>query len=415
MNETLEEFYSHLLGVESPWEVEEITRDSETREVLARVVFNGEEELRCPQCDQAAKLYDHRTRRWRHLDSCNHKTIIEADIPRVECKEHGIKQIPVPWAEKNTRFTMELERAICLWLRTAPISEVANMFGMSWDEIAGIQERAVKRGLRNRKQITTKQLGVDETAYQKRHEYVTIILDKETDTVIDVLQDRRADTLGTWFKTQNMADLQGLNSISMDMWDPYIKAVCDFFPEAKSLIAFDHYHVSQHFNKAVDKVRAAENNQLKEAYGESILARTKYEWLRNSNLIDNRTGNRPSFIPLTKTNLKTARAWRIKEAASGLWEYEYIGIARREWKRLLGWISRCRLAPMIKVGEMVRSYFWGIENAIKHKVNNAMLESKNNGIQRIKKIACGFRNRERFRMAILFHFGGLDFGFSPTR
>ena len=289
------------------------------------------------------------------------------------------------------------------------------MFGMSWDEVAGIQERAVKRGLKNRKRIATKQLGVDETSYQKRHEYVTIILDKETDTVIDVLQDRKANTLGTWFKTQDMADLQGLNSISMDMWDPYIKAVCDNFPEAKSLIAFDHYHVSQHFNKAVDKVRVSENKQLKESCGESILAKTKYEWLRNSNRIDNRTGNRPSFLPLTKMNLKTARAWRIKEAASMLWEYEYIGVVRREWGRLLGWISRCRLDPMIKVGEMIRTFFWGIENAILQKTNNAMLESKNNGIQRIKKVACGFRNRERFRMAILFHFGGLDLGFLPTR
>jgi transposase len=199
------------------------------------------------------------------------------------------------------------------------------------------------------------------------------------------------------------------------MWDPFIKAVSENFEEAISLIAFDHYHVSQHFNKAVDKVRASENSQLKEEFGESILAKTKYDWLRNSGKTDNRTGNRPSFLPLTRMDLKTARAWRIKEAASRLWEFDYMGVAVKEWKRLLGWISRCRLKPVMEVGEMIRSYFWGIENAIRLKANNAMLESKNNGIQRIKKLACGFRNRERFRMAILFHFGGLDLGFSPTR
>jgi transposase len=415
MNETLEEFYSHLLGVESPWEVEEIKRDSETREVFARVIFLDEGKLRCPVCNQEAALYDHRTRRWRHLDSCNHRTIIESDVPRVKCEEHGIKQVPVPWAERNSRFTTELERAVCLWLRTAPIKEVASMFQMSWDEVSGIQERAVKRGIKNRKLIKTTQIGVDETSYQKRHEYVTIILDKDTDTVIDVLQDRKAETLGTWFKTQNMADLQGLKSISMDMWDPFIKAVRENITDANNLICFDRYHVSQHFNKAVDKVRASESRHLQGAFGESILAKTKYEWLRNSNLTDNRTGKRPSFMPLTKMNLKTARAWRIKEMASMLWNYEYLGVALKLWKRLLRWISLCRLKPVMEVGEMIRSYFFGIENAIRLKANNAMLESKNNGIQRIKKIACGFRNRERFRMAILFHFGGLDMGFSPTR
>jgi len=66
---------------------------------------------------------------------------------------------------------------------------------------------------------------------------------------------------------------------------------------------------------------------------------------------------------------------------------------------------------VIKVGKMIRSYIWGIMNAIRMKVTNAMLEARNLGIQRIKRIACGFRNRERFRMAILFHFGKLDLGF----
>jgi len=50
-----------------------------------------------------------------------------------------------------------------------------------------------------------------------------------------------------------------------------------------------------------------------------------------------------------------------------------------------------------------------------HKVNNSTLEAKNAGIQRIKKIACGFRNRKRFKNAILFHFGGLDLMPSPTK
>jgi len=70
---------------------------------------------------------------------------------------------------------------------------------------------------------------------------------------------------------------------------------------------------------------------------------------------------------------------------------------------------------MIKVGKMVRRYFWGILNAIRHKANNSMLEAKNTRIQRIKKIACGFRNKERFKTAILFHLGKLDLMPSPTR
>ena len=63
---------------------------------------------------------------------------------------------------------------------------------------------------------------------------------------------------------------------------------------------------------------------------------------------------------------------------------------------------------MIRVGKMVRSYLGGILNAIMLRVTNAISESINATIQKIKARACGFRNRARFRTAILFHKGGLS-------
>jgi transposase len=410
-SESLEEFYGGLLGVESPWEVEEIIRDTTAREVRVIVAYTEGEPPPCPTCGESSPIHDRKIRRWRHLDSCNHKTIIESEIPRVKCAEHGVLQIPVPWAERNSRFTQELERRVCMWLQAASIKEVASMFDMSWDAVAGIQGRAVRRGLERRKKAAPKAIGIDETSFQKRHEYVTVILDKDDNTVLDILQDRKAETLDEWFKTQQTADFKGLESISMDMWDAFIKAVRGNFEGWESLIAFDRYHVAQHLNKAVDKVRANEHRELLKTYGTSELKGSKYDWLRTSSKTDNRTGDRPTFMQLSRLNLRTARAWRIKEAASLLWNFSYMAVAGKRWKEILAWISRCKIEPMMKVGKMIRSYFWGILNAIRLKTSNAMLESINSGIQRIKRMACGFRNRERFRLAILFHFGGLDLGF----
>lgn len=410
-DESLEDFYGQLLGFENPWTVEEVIRDSKNREVRVLVKQVDPRVGYCPTCAKELPVHDSKTRRWRHLDSCNHKTIIEAEIPRVNCPEHGVHQVRIPWAEKNSRFTQEFERQVCMWLRDAPISAVAFMFGLSWDAVSGIQGRAVKRGLELRKKATPKNIGIDETSYQKRHEYVTVVLDKDSNTVIDILPDRKAETLDNWFKTQGMADFSTLKSVSMDMWDAFIKAVKANIKDAESIIAFDRYHVAQYLNKAVDKVRAQEHRELLRENGTSELTGTKYDWLRTSANIDNRTGDRPVFMRLAGLNLKTARAWRIKETAALLWDFSYEAVAVRRWKELLGWISRSKIEPMIKVGKMIKSYFWGILNAIKLKVNNSMLESMNTGIQRIKRMACGFRNRERFRMAILFHFGGLDVGF----
>ena len=192
----------------------------------------------------------------------------------------------------------------------------------------------------------------------------------------------------------------------MDMWDPFIKAVMNSVPNARDVICFDRFHVAQHFGKAVDKVRAQEHRALLKTFGESILKGTKYQWLTNSGRTDNRS--RRDFMALTRMALKTARAWGIKELASTLWDFSYRGTAEKAWHHLLKRISRCRLEPVIKVGRMVKQYLWGILNAIIAQVSNAAAEARNGRIQWIKKKACGFRNRKRFRMAILFHLGGLD-------
>jgi transposase len=408
--ESVEDFYAGLLGVASPWEVEAIERDGQAREVRVRIICTDDMPA-CPLCGKASSIHDRTTRKWRHLDSCNHKTIIEADVPRTRCEVHGVLQISIPWAEKNSRFTIELERQVCMWLKEASILAVSEMFDLSWDQVAGIQERAVRRGMAKRRIRKPKNIGIDETSFQKRHEYVTVIVDKDDGVVLDILQDRKSATLDGWLKSQKMADFSGLESVSMDMWDAFIKAVKDNVPNAGRKIAFDRYHVAGHLGKAVNKVRAQEHRELLKTFGRSDLKGTKYDWLKNSARTDNRSAKRKDFLKLSRSNLKTARAWRIKEAAGLLWNFVYEAVAEKRWKELIGWMNRSRLEPIIKAAKMIKSYLWGILNAIRLKSTNADLESMNSGIQRIKRMACGFRNRERFRMAILFHFGGLEIGF----
>jgi transposase len=293
-------------------------------------------------------------------------------------------------------------------LRDEPIASVAENTNLSWDEVDGIMQRAVNRGLGRRKKTWVRALGIDETSYQKRHKYVTVLVDKGQGNVLDVLPDRKAETLTEWFKTQKTCNIRHIQSISMDMWDPFIKAVRDTIPYAEKIIAFDRFHVSEHLNRGLDKVRAREHKALAAELGSSPLTKTRFQWLANSERTDNRAKKRRGFLDLTRLHLQTSRAWRIKETAATIWDLRYMTVVERNWKRLLGWISRCRIPEMIQVGKTIRHYFWGIINAIRLRANNSMLESRNACIQRIKKIAFGFRNKERFRRSILFHFGGLD-------
>jgi transposase len=385
-----------------------VTMDEASRKVTIRIEHEQEKTLACPVCARKTTRYDHRIRVLRYLDTCQYETFLEVHIPRIKYEKDGVQQIEIPFAEKHSRFTSRFERAILVWLESSPISKVAGNFNMSWDEVDGIMQRAVRRGLERRKQQKASNIGIDETSYQKRHDYVTVIMDKDRGCVIDVLGDRKAETLETWLKTPGKCDISGINSISMDMWDPHIKAVKAAIDEAGRKIAFDRFHVSKHLNEALDKVRRREHNAFMRDAGESPLSKSRFQWLTNSSLADNRNGKRKAFMSLSRLNLETARAWRIKEMANSLWEYVYMNVAEAAWKKLLWWISHSRIPEMIKAGKTIRNYFWGILNAIRLRSTNGTVEANNNSIQRIKRMACGFRNKERFKNAILFHLGKLE-------
>jgi transposase len=297
---------------------------------------------------------------------------------------------------------------VIAWLKDAPVNAVARHLGLSWDQVSGIQERAVKRGRRRRSSAAAECMGIDETSFQKRHEYVTVVADLEgpEPTVLHVADHRKRESLVGYYRTLEARERAAIQVVSMDMWEPYISATTEWIPDAERKIAFDKFHVAKHFGDAVDQVRRAEHKELMKR-GDESLKRTKHWWLQNpENMKQDRWDG--EFASLRASTLKTARAWAVKEQAMLLWNYRTRGWGAKAWDWLIGWALRTRLEPVKRVGRMVRKHLWGILNAIVHKVTNARMESINARIQWVKKMACGYRNRERFRMAIYFHLGGLD-------
>ena len=398
--------YEKILGVTTPWHVSDVQMDLSSNSITVTVDHTSNATFHCPDCQKPGPIHDHRVKRWRHLPTCHLRTIIEAQTPRITCPTHGVKQVTVPWADGQSSFTALFEALVIHWLREASVSAVSGLMDLSWDQVDTIRHRAVQRGLARRKVRHVKAVGIDETSFQKRHEYVTVLVDQNEHTVMEVLDDRKQQTLQTHLESLPKKQREAIQTISMDMWDPYIAAVRNTMENWEQLICFDRFHVSSHYGKALDQVRAAENRELIEQYGESILKHTKHDWLRNSGRTDNRS--RRWFLALTRQKLKTARAWAIKETAADLWEYTVAGHAENAWKKLISWMRRCRLTPMKTLCNTISNYLWGIINAIVNGVTNATSEAINGRIQWIKKMACGFRNRNRFREAILFHLGGLD-------
>lgn len=400
------DLYARILGLVDPWEVRDVKLDVAGGEVRVTVGAKAGASLVCPECGTACPGYDTRQRAWRHLDTCQFKTILVADVARVNCAEHGVKQVRVPWAEPGSGFTALMEAVVIDWLRSlASIKAVAQQLRLSWDQVDGIMERAVARGLLRRKRMEVRRLGVDETSFQRRHEYVTIVTDLDESVVLHVADDRKRESLDAFFRGLAPNQIAAIEAVAMDMWGPFISSVSEHVPDADHKIAFDKFHVASHLGEAVDRVRRSEHRTLLES-GNDSLKGSRYLWLTNpDNLDDAGTG---ALNALHQMNLKTSRAWALKETAMCLWRFVQRGRAASEWQEWIAKAMRSRLEPVKKVARMIRKHLWGIVNAMALRTTNAGSESINSKVQRVKRAACGFRNRSRFRNAILFHLGGLD-------
>ena len=399
------DLYAQILGLSAPWFVEDVTLKQVSNEILISVGLRGPIVLLCPVCQEQMTRHDSRKRRWRHLDTCQYRTILEADVPRGRCEEHGVKQISVPWAENRSKFTALFERLVIDWLKEAGQTPVGRRMDLTWDEVHGVMKRAVRRGVDRREVVLVKKIGVDEKSFLKRHDYVTVVTNLETGKVLFVGEGRRKESLDAFYRSLTSDQLEAIEVVVMDMWEGYIQSTVEHVPAAWDKIVFDKFHISKHLNDAVDKVRRQEHKQL-QADGESALKGTKYSWLKGTAKFT--PGAWKSFKELRDSDLKTARAWAIKENFQNFWGYVYKGAAENFFEKWYAWAIRSKIEPIKRVARMLQRKLYNILTYLEYRVTNAISEGVNSIIQWIKYTARGFRNRENFKTAILFHLGGLD-------
>ena len=405
------ELYRQLLGLNTPWTVTRV--ELRIKEQRVEVWAGHAESARwpCPECATELALYDHgEERTWRHLDSCQFQTYLHARPPRVACPEHGVRQVRLPWAEPRARFTTLFERLAIDVLRETDVKGATRILGISWDEAWEIKRRAVARGRARRRPQAPARLGVDETAIARGHDYLTLVSDLTTGTVAYLAEERKQASLDGYFTSLTPAQrAQITEGVAMDMWEPYVQSVQTHVPQAERKIVFDVFHILQHMNTAVDKVRRAEHRLLR-AQGDDTLTGSKYVWLYGEENVPDHHQER--FTELTRRRsrkpLKTARAWSLKESLRDLWRCRSRVAAEEQWRFWYGWATRARLQPVLEVARMIKRHLPNVLTYFRHRITNAMSEGIASKIQALKKMANGFRNRDNFKTAIYFHCGGLD-------
>ena len=392
-----------MLNLIDPWLVSGVNLDTDNLRLTIIIETRTRKGLPCPKCGKVCQIEDHRKERsWRHLDTMQFETVITCRTPRINCPEHGVLSVDLPWTEAYSRFTEMFEKfAIDVILSSKSIKSAMGLLRLSWDQVNEIRERAVLRGLSRRKDEDIERIGIDEKSFLKGHAYVSVLTDLDRRRVLDIVPSR--DTEAAKSLLSKVPNQSKVKAIAMDMWTPFMNAAKDIFPRAD--IVHDKYHISTYLNKAVDTVRKRESKVISKD-GNNTLKNTKYLWLSDPNNWSNEV--KQSFDKMAIDSLKIGKAWSIKEAFRDFWICSNKDTGSQFFRKWYFWATHSRLKPIIDVAKTLKRHLKGILAYLEHLITNALTEGLNSCIQIIKSNARGFRNFNNYRNAILFHHGKLD-------
>jgi transposase len=297
------------------------------------------------------------------------------------------------------------QEAYCIQVLLAcpTVTAAAQLLGLSYDMVHHVRQRAVQRGLVRRDTSLVTRLCIDDKSFLRGSSFVTVLSALDQGCVLEVVPERTKQAAVDAVQSLPEPVRQQITAVAQDMWDPYQRAVEQVLP--KAAIVHDRFHITKHLNDAVNKVRRAEHAELK-AKGDLTLSGQRFVFLKNPQNWSATEAD--AFEAMQHMELKVSRAWRLKELFGQLYSYQSETWARKFFARWFASATHSRLPLLSKVAWMIKKRLDHVVSYAKHRITNAVAEGLNSKIQSIKAAARGFRNFDHYRIAILFHCGGLQ-------
>jgi transposase len=391
------------------YENSKFVRQNAEKILEIKVVPRKNGEIICSCCGNRASYYDQlATRRFEFVPFWGYPVFFIYQMRRVSCKNCGVKVEKVPWADGKQTLTKTYMIFLSEWAKKLSWKETARTFKTSWRKVFESVKYAVNWGLLNRAISGVKSIGVDEFAWRCGHKYLTLVYQIDPDNVrlLWVGKNRTVKTLLRFFREFGKDWWSSkLRHVCSDMWKPYLKVIRKKAPQALHIL--DRFHIVKKLNDAIDEVRAGEHRKMQNEGYEPLLRNSRWCLLkRKENLTEKQEAK---LKDLLKFNLKSIRAYLLKEDFNGLWEYVSAGWAGKFLDRWCTRAMRSKLDPIKKVAKTVRKHKPLILNWFKAKkaFSSGIVEGLNLNVNLATRKAYGFRSLECAKIALYHQLGRL--------
>jgi transposase len=363
---------------------------------------------RCSGCQQPAPGYDRLAeRRFDFIPIWGFLVVFLYCRRRVQCAACGVKAEQLPWSDGKQHSTKAYMLFLARWARKLSWKEVADSFHTSWDRVHDAVRYVVDYGLEHRTLDSVRAIGVDEIQYAKGHKYLTLVyqIDPEAVRLLWVGKERTIESFRGFFAVIGDKVASEILFVCSDMWKPYLDVIAEQCRHALHIL--DRFHIMAKMNEALDEVRAGETRQLARDGYQPVLSKSRWCVLkRKENLTDKQ---QVRLRDLLRYNLRTVRAYLLKEDFQQFWEYVS---PKRAGEFLDFWCSqtmRSRIEPMKKVARALRRHRELLLNYFKARrlFSSGIVEGLNNKAKVTMRRSYGFRTFPVLELALYHSLGKL--------
>jgi transposase len=394
-----EDLFTVALQLSDPYFVKSKNFDVDAGELHLFIDFKKGAKFQCPVCHEGGKaVHDTQDKVWRHLNFFQYKAFIHCRTPRVTCSEHGVRLVEVPWAAPGSGFTLLFEALTLELAKTMPVSKVAQILQENDTRIWRIIKKYVEDAREQADYSGIRAVGIDETSSRKGHKYVTLFVDLDNNRVVHVVPGKDSSTIHSFSDMLKKIKVppKQIQEVCTDMSIPFRKGLQEAFPWAD--VTFDKFHVIKSMNDALDKVRRNEQRE------DPVLKHSRYLWLHNPGNL--KPSQQVALADLTKMNLKTVRAYRIKLSLQDVYRLATDRASGEGLlKRWYDWAIRSRIDEVKTFAQMVKNNWDGILNHFTRGLTSGIMESINSVVQSARNRARGYRNVENF-ITMIYLLGG---------
>lgn len=384
MSVDLKDPLASALGITPPWKVTSIEFSPEDGLKIA-IDFPSGASFCCPVCGQQAPIHDTEQKKWRHLNFFQYKTMLTARVPRTRCPQCGTRQVPVPWANPRSGFTLLFESVVLSLARVMPVNSVAHWLGEHDTRLWRILRKYVEAARAKEDFARVVHVGVDETSIKRGHRYVTFFFDMDRHQLLFGTEGKDHTTVEHFindFKEHNGVPGQ-VKAFCLDMSKAFIKGITEQFSEA--CLTFDRFHVMKLSNDVLAKLRAEESRKFPE-----VLRNTRPILLKNA--VNLTPEEEKKLFSLTRFNLGSIKAYILKLQLQFVYEAQDLEEATVLFRKWLSRAVRSRIPHLLKLARTLREHQAGILSYFRSSLTNGLLEGFNSLIQAARAKARGYRN-----------------------